>query len=85
MFLVKILPIMLALCSMLLYTYYAQNYAGIIGGSLGLTVVSIIFYIISTWLTAKVCLIHMVHITFRQLHTYVATIPDKNSYIILGM
>ena len=25
---------MLALCSMLLYTYYAQNYAGIIGGSL---------------------------------------------------
>ena len=32
--LVKILPIMLALCSMLLYTYYAQNYAGIIGRSL---------------------------------------------------
>ena len=28
------LPIMLALCSMLLDTYYAQNYAGIIGASL---------------------------------------------------
>jgi len=27
-------PIMLALCSILLSTYYAQNYAGIIGGSL---------------------------------------------------
>ena len=27
-----ILPIMLALCSMLLGTYYAQNYAGIIRG-----------------------------------------------------
>ena len=29
------LPIMLALCLMLLGTYYAQNYAGIIGRSLG--------------------------------------------------
>ena len=28
------LPIMLALCLMLLGTYYAQNYAGIIGRSL---------------------------------------------------
>ena len=28
------LPIMLALCSMLLPPYYAQNYAGIIGSSL---------------------------------------------------
>ena len=28
------LPIMLALCLMLSMTYYAQNYAGIIGGSL---------------------------------------------------
>ena len=28
------LPIMLALCLMFLATYYAQNYAGIIGGSL---------------------------------------------------
>ena len=28
------LPIMLALCLMLLATYYAQNYAGIIGWSL---------------------------------------------------
>ena len=28
------LPIMLALCLMLLGTYYAQNYAGIIGASL---------------------------------------------------
>ena len=26
----KLLPIMLALCSMLLYTHYAKNYAGII-------------------------------------------------------
>ena len=33
----KILPIMLALCLMLLVTYYAFNYAGIIG--LGLTVI----------------------------------------------
>ena len=31
------LPIMLALCSMLLPLYYAQNYAGIIGSSLTLT------------------------------------------------
>ena len=30
------LPIMLALCLMLLGTYYAQNYAGIIGRSLGI-------------------------------------------------
>ena len=29
-----ILPIMLALCSMLSGTYYAHNYASIIGGSL---------------------------------------------------
>ena len=28
-----IFPIMLALCLMILMTYYAQNYAGIIGGS----------------------------------------------------
>jgi len=28
-------PIMLALCSMLLVTYYASNYAGIIGLGLG--------------------------------------------------
>ena len=30
----KILPIVLALCLMLLPSYYAQNYAGIIGSSL---------------------------------------------------
>ena len=30
----EIFPIMLALCSMLSVTYYAQNYAGIIGWSL---------------------------------------------------
>ena len=30
----QFLPIMPALCSMLLYSYYAQNYAGIIGSSL---------------------------------------------------
>ena len=30
----NILPIMLALCSMLSDTYYARNYASIIGGSL---------------------------------------------------
>ena len=30
----QILPIMLALCSMLLPPYYAQNYVGIIGSSL---------------------------------------------------
>ena len=30
----QFLPIMLALCSMLLPCYYAQNYAGIIGSSL---------------------------------------------------
>ena len=32
----NILPIMLALCSMLSDTYYAHNYASIIGGSLPL-------------------------------------------------
>ena len=32
--LLHILPIMLALCSMLSDTYYAHNYASIIGGSL---------------------------------------------------
>ena len=31
------LPIMLAVCSILSYNYYAQNYAGIIGWSLGTT------------------------------------------------
>ena len=30
----QFLPVMLALCSMLLPPYYAQNYAGIIGSSL---------------------------------------------------
>ena len=30
----QFLPIMLALCSMLLPPYYVQNYAGIIGSSL---------------------------------------------------
>ena len=35
----KILPIMLALCLMLLPSFYAQNYAGIIGSSLLLTFV----------------------------------------------
>ena len=30
----QLLPIMLALCSMLLPSYYAQNYPGIIGSSL---------------------------------------------------
>ena len=34
----NILPIMLALCSMLSDTYYAHNYASIIGGSLALTI-----------------------------------------------
>ena len=33
----KIVPIMLALCLMLLGTYYALNYAGIIGRGLVLT------------------------------------------------
>ena len=33
----KILPIMLALCLMLLPSFYAQNYAGIIGSSLKLS------------------------------------------------
>ena len=33
----NILPIMLALCSMLSGTYYAHNYASIIGGSLNIT------------------------------------------------
>ena len=32
-FCTKSLPIMLALCLMLLLSYYAQNYAGIIGSS----------------------------------------------------
>ena len=31
---IKIFPIMLALCSVLLVTHYAQNYVGIIGWSL---------------------------------------------------
>ena len=33
----NILPVMLALCSMLSGTYYAHNYASIIGGSLEIT------------------------------------------------
>ena len=33
----KFLPIMLALCSMRLYTHYAQNYAGIIDAGLAFT------------------------------------------------
>ena len=35
----NILPIMLALCSMLSDTYYAHNYASIIGGSLLLSII----------------------------------------------
>ena len=41
----KTFPIMLALCSMLSVTYYAQNYAGIIGWSL-----IIMLNIIQAWL-----------------------------------
>ena len=36
----NILPIMLALCSMLSGTYYAHNYASIIGGSLPLIILT---------------------------------------------
>ena len=35
----RLIPIMLALCSMLLVTYYAFNYAGIIGWGLCITYV----------------------------------------------
>ena len=38
----NILPIMLALCSMLSGTYYAHNYASIIGGSLTLILVTVL-------------------------------------------
>ena len=42
----NILPIMLALCSMLSGTYYAHNYTSIIGGSLWVCVVHdiVLFY-----------------------------------------
>ena len=41
------LPIMLALCLMLLATYYAQNYAGIIGGSLTMTIYVHTYYLVN--------------------------------------
>ena len=41
-FLSIVLPIMLALCSML--SYYAQNYAGIIGSSLKLCILVLLIY-----------------------------------------
>ena len=37
---------MLALCLMLLATYYAQNYAGIIGWSLPIATVEVLFIIV---------------------------------------
>ena len=37
-------PIIVALCLMLLVTYYAQNYAGIIGGSLYCSSINILAY-----------------------------------------
>ena len=37
----RLMPIMPALCSMLLVTYYAFNYAGIIGRGLGISPVQI--------------------------------------------
>ena len=39
------LPIMLALCLMLLGTYYAQNYAGIIGRSLAIAPDATVLYV----------------------------------------
>ena len=42
----QFLPIMLALYSMLLSSYYAQNYAGIIGSSL---IIIIIHYVSADW------------------------------------
>ena len=41
----NILPIMLALCSMLSDTYYAHNYASIIRGSLFFTIYLLLLYI----------------------------------------
>ena len=38
----NILPIMLALCSMLSDTYYAHNYASIIGGSLASSITGVV-------------------------------------------
>ena len=43
------LPIMLALCLMLLATYYAQNYAGIIGWSLVTALIEYIDYFIRVY------------------------------------
>ena len=42
-------PIMLALCLMLLLTHYAQNYAGMIGGSLLITSTVISLVLLWGW------------------------------------
>ena len=48
-FFTKMHPIMLALCSILSYIYYAQNYAGIIDWSLIMALFHLEIYSYFTW------------------------------------
>ena len=50
----RLIPIMLALCLMLLVTYYAFNYAGIIGRGLTKTHVAKVPYIYTNVLLNKI-------------------------------
>ena len=58
-----ILPIMLALCSMLSGTYYAHNYASIIGGSLCMSTKQLFMLIILSTLKCQ-------EIVLRQYYYY---------------
>ena len=56
-------PIMLTLCLMLSMTYYAQNYAGIIGGSLIITQTNKMYFMhnnqSTAWAADNIALVHM--------------------------
>ena len=65
----KILPIMLALCLMLSSAYYTKNYAGIIGLQLGLTVTSKLQYVCMYVATIDILDIGQVY----KLYNYVCT------------
>ena len=72
-----ILPIMVTLCLMLSGTYYAQNYAGIISGSLGINptfTFLICFFIFFTPVT------NFSHYTFHQIWYTNSTIMIYNTY-----
>ena len=66
----EIMPIMLELCLMLLVTYYAKNYAGIIDSSL---IISLLF-LLSSATTRELLTLKVLGLLHRQLYYYYQSI-----------